>query len=61
MVLCGAASLACAPLERQSYGLPTTVRDQRITWHDCAVDDDPVGARLAAVGARCGEFLAPVD
>ncbi|UGT57014.1 alpha/beta hydrolase [Nocardia asteroides] len=62
VVLCGAVSLACAPVEQQSYGLPTTFRDQRITWHDCAGgEDDPVGARLAAVGARCGEFLVPVD
>ncbi|WP_278265744.1 alpha/beta fold hydrolase [Nocardia sp. AG03] len=60
--LCAAAILGCAPVEQDAAGLPVSIRDQHITWHDCdAGHDDPVGARLAAVGARCGEFMVPVD
>lgn len=62
MALCGAASLACAPVEQEPSGLPTGSREQRIAWHACAVgDSDPIGARLTAVGAECGEFPVPVD
>ncbi|MEU8900396.1 alpha/beta fold hydrolase [Nocardia sp. NPDC048505] len=34
----------------------------RIAWHDCRTGpEDEIGARLAAAGARCGEFHAPLD
>ncbi|MEV6361216.1 hypothetical protein [Nocardia asteroides] len=50
-----------APVGQESTRLPTAVGDQRIAWHDRATgDSDPVGARLAAIGARCGEFPVPV-
>lgn len=35
---------------------------QVIAWHDCRTGaEDAIGARLAAVGAQCGEFVAPLD
>ncbi|MGW5312216.1 alpha/beta fold hydrolase [Nocardia thailandica] len=61
-VLCGATVPACAPTGARPTELPAGLRDQRIAWHDCAAGaDDPVGARLDAVGARCGEFRVPLD
>ncbi|WP_218719115.1 alpha/beta hydrolase [Nocardia sp. MH4] len=36
--------------------------DHIIDWHDCRTSaQDTVGARLAAAGALCGEFQAPLD
>lgn len=43
-------------------GLPNALWDQVIGWHDCRTGpEDEIGARLAAVGAECGEFQAPLD
>ncbi|WP_029899050.1 alpha/beta hydrolase [Nocardia brasiliensis] len=45
-----------------AHAVPNTLREQVIHWHDCRTGpDDEVGLRLAAVGAECGEFRAPLD
>lgn len=49
-----------------SYEPTTTplsqLRDQSIAWHDCRTGpDDELGNRLAAAGARCGEFRVPLS
>lgn len=42
--------------------LPSRLQSQSITWHDCRTGAaDEVGARLAAAGAQCGEFQAPLN
>ncbi|MET9212441.1 MULTISPECIES: alpha/beta hydrolase [unclassified Nocardia] len=60
-----AAVIGCAAPEQvaPSHGtLPDRIGNQRIEWHDCDTSpEDAVGRGLAAVGARCGEFQAPVD
>ncbi|MFF2550315.1 alpha/beta fold hydrolase [Nocardia sp. NPDC058058] len=43
-------------------GLPARFQEQLITWHDCRTGpEDVTGERLAAAGAQCGEFRAPVN
>ncbi|WP_433654223.1 alpha/beta fold hydrolase [Nocardia sp. CA-128927] len=55
------AGCGSAPSD-ESAALPDRLRDQSIAWHDCrSGPDDVVGDRLAAAGARCGEFQAPLD
>ncbi|WP_232852276.1 alpha/beta hydrolase [Nocardia acididurans] len=55
----------CGPAEQQTptaAGLPERVRSQSIAWHDCrGGPEDTVGEQLAAAGALCGEFQAPLD
>lgn len=42
--------------------LPSRLQGQSITWHDCRTGaEDEVGERLAAAGAQCGEFRAPLN
>ncbi|MFC9434233.1 alpha/beta fold hydrolase [Nocardia sp. NPDC057030] len=42
--------------------LPSRLQNQSITWHDCRTGaTDEVGDRLAAAGAQCGEFEAPLN
>ncbi len=42
--------------------LPGRIREQVIAWHDCRTGaEDEAGAKLAAAGARCGEFQAPLN
>ncbi|MEV6559612.1 alpha/beta hydrolase [Nocardia sp. NPDC051756] len=56
--LAGCASIPDEP----AVALPTRIQDRSITWHDCRTGaEDEVGDRLAAAGAQCGEFQAPLN
>ncbi|MEV6067466.1 alpha/beta hydrolase [Nocardia sp. NPDC052001] len=55
---CGAGTRE-TPVE---HGLPARLQEQEITWHDCRTGpQDTTGERLAAAGAQCGEFRAPLN
>ncbi|WP_067722245.1 alpha/beta hydrolase [Nocardia yamanashiensis] len=59
IVVSGALS-GCDPAAGDS--LPEWMRGQVITWRDCRNGaEDEVGAKLAADGAQCGEFRAPLN
>ncbi|MFI6573276.1 alpha/beta fold hydrolase [Nocardia fluminea] len=63
-MVCAAAITGCGPVEKPApnTGLQIDFNDQTIAWHGCETGaDDEVGRRLAAVGAQCGEFSAPLD
>ncbi|MGW6620799.1 alpha/beta fold hydrolase [Nocardia sp. NPDC055002] len=63
-MVCAAAITGCRPSETPdpTAGHRIGFHDQTIAWHDCeAGADDEVGRRLAAAGAQCGEFSAPLD
>lgn len=63
-VVVSVALVGCAgdPDEPPVVALPTGVREQAITWHDCRTGpEDEIGDGLAAVGAVCGEFQAPLN
>jgi pimeloyl-ACP methyl ester carboxylesterase len=53
--------LAAVPAQAQSDPLHR-FEHQSIAWHDCRTNpNDPIAARLAAVGALCGEMTVPLD
>ncbi|WP_328662494.1 alpha/beta fold hydrolase [Nocardia salmonicida] len=63
-MVCAVAIAGCGPVEISApkAGRQVDFHDQAIAWHDCETGaDDEVGRRLAAVGAQCGEFSAPLD
>ncbi|MFI6041455.1 hypothetical protein ACIA8C_07455 [Nocardia sp. NPDC051321] len=53
---CGTAS------NETPTALPTQLRNQSITWHDCRTGpDDELRTRLASADPRCGEFQVPLN
>ncbi|MFE9577655.1 alpha/beta fold hydrolase [Nocardia sp. NPDC006044] len=55
------AGCTSAP-DEPAAALPSRLQDQSIIWHDCRTGAaDEVGDRLAAAGAQCGEFRAPLN
>ncbi|WP_330180691.1 alpha/beta hydrolase [Nocardia sp. NBC_01503] len=62
LLIAVAAPVGCASGPPTARGLPARLQGQVIGWHDCRTGaDDEIGGRLAAAGAQCGEFLAPVN
>jgi pimeloyl-ACP methyl ester carboxylesterase len=58
-----ATGVAAAPVPAQARPDPLhRFEHQTIAWHDCRTNpNDPLAARLAAVGAVCGELTVPLD
>ncbi|MFD6463901.1 alpha/beta fold hydrolase, partial [Streptomyces roseolus] len=63
LILAASAAVSAGVLtgcDPQASPAPSPAR--AIDWHDCRTGpEDAVGARLAAAGAQCGEFQAPLD